>query len=518
MEFSPRLDSLIQVLDRTIELRPVYYSQKRYRLDSLRTALHNSIDMRERFGLLEVLFDEYNNFSIDTAMIAATHARAAAEQLRDEDSILRAMLMQAEGLRALAKYQESLKLLDSVSARAPESFRLKLLGRYAGLYYSLKDNAFASPEYKIYRDSVMHYRNQLAEIDKYPVSQAIYTLENLKDYGNYSQAINAYHEFILSHPDITPHERAILQYIVADAYDKSGSNDTAMQYLAEAAIYDLSTSDRKYNALPMLAKKMYQRGDIQHAYDYIMYSLADIRASNAYSRMPRVLEALPIISHTYDLRRKQLEQKEHVVRWVLAACIALVLLMLVVIYVDNKKLTRERQRLQQRNTVLADENQAANEQNESLVSAGKAREDYIGLLCRTCSDYINIMAQEHNSLMKIVKNGKMADIERMLLRMQAPDRMANFQKMFDQGIINLFPDYIDRFNQMLQEEHRIVPPTGELTPELRIFALMRLGITDTGQIASFLNYSPQTVYNYRFKIHSHLQVERDEFYETLQAI
>ena len=89
---------------------------------------------------------------------------------------------------------------------------------------------------------------------------------------------------------------------------------------------------------------------------------------------------------------------------------------------------------------------------------------------------------------------------------------------FDTAFLNLFPDYIDEFNSLLKPEERIDLPKGKLNTSLRIYALIRLGITDLTQIADFLHYSVQTVYNYKSKIKKASRVSPEEFEEKVKSI
>jgi DNA-binding NarL/FixJ family response regulator len=100
-----------------------------------------------------------------------------------------------------------------------------------------------------------------------------------------------------------------------------------------------------------------------------------------------------------------------------------------------------------------------------------------------------------------------------------PDELKEFFSLFDAIFLNIYPNFIDEFNSLLKEEEKIIPKADDiLTPELRVFALIRLGITDSSKIASFLHYSPQTVYNYKLKIRNKLLVSKDEFSVAMQQI
>ena len=90
---------------------------------------------------------------------------------------------------------------------------------------------------------------------------------------------------------------------------------------------------------------------------------------------------------------------------------------------------------------------------------------------------------------------------------------------FDSIFLNIYPDFIEEFNNLLVPEERIYPKQDELlTTELRIYALIRLGITDSNKIASFLRYSLRTVYNYRTKVRNKSAVTRGDFEDYVKKI
>ena len=93
-----------------------------------------------------------------------------------------------------------------------------------------------------------------------------------------------------------------------------------------------------------------------------------------------------------------------------------------------------------------------------------------------------------------------------------------FYAEFDQSFLKLYPDFVEKFNELLVPEARITPKPNSLTPELRIYALVRLGTTDSNQIARFLCYSVSTIYNYRVKIRNSAIGSRDDFEERVMHL
>lgn len=123
-------------------------------------------------------------------------------------------------------------------------------------------------------------------------------------------------------------------------------------------------------------------------------------------------------------------------------------------------------------------------------------------------------------LARKIKTGQLDDLYKTVNSSSfVANELKEFFYMFDSVFLKLYPKFIEQFNTLLQEDERICPKEGELlTPELRVFALIRLGITDSGKIANFLHYSAQTVYNYRLKVRNKSLLSKDEFMESVQQI
>ena len=96
---------------------------------------------------------------------------------------------------------------------------------------------------------------------------------------------------------------------------------------------------------------------------------------------------------------------------------------------------------------------------------------------------------------------------------------AKYYKNFDAIFLHVYPSFVSDFNELLLPEERIVLKEGELlNTELRIYALVRLGINDSVKIAELLHCSPQTVYNNRLKVRNKASVPKEQFAETVRLL
>ncbi len=168
----------------------------------------------------------------------------------------------------------------------------------------------------------------------------------------------------------------------------------------------------------------------------------------------------------------------------------------------NTKLLKVKQSLAEQNLRLQEMAGNLTRMNEQIQESNHIKEEHIGLLFNICSEYIYKQENDRKALLKIANTGSMADISKTLRgQSSTSDDFKLFISKFDTIFLSIFPNFVESFNALLKEEERVQLKEGELlTPELRIYALIRLGINDNSKIANFLHYSLQTVYNYRMKM------------------
>jgi len=99
------------------------------------------------------------------------------------------------------------------------------------------------------------------------------------------------------------------------------------------------------------------------------------------------------------------------------------------------------------------------------------------------------------------------------------DELQELLEHFDAVFLRLFPSFIDDFNALLRKDEKIIPADrNALNTDLRIFALIRLGIDESSKIAEFLHYSPNSIYAYRARIKNKATGNRDDFERQVKEI
>lgn len=515
---SSTADGAMAELDKVIELRPEIDRKKRNHLDSLLRDLEHDTTPEGRFLSNERLFDEYSAYSMDTALLMARRCMREAYAMGNDSLIAKALIMEAKGLKGMGDYSAALESLSKITGHWRDVYREEVLNRYISVYYSLTDYASSPQEAERYRKLMECYRDSVCILvgsgsDTYWLNKA----ESERMAGNPRSALAYIDSIAASNDNIV--DPGVVAYLRAKCMEELGNIEEAKRQYAIAAAIDIRGSVRKYEALQELARILSKEGDDEHAYKYIMCAITDIQKSNARSRIQRIAGYLPIITAAYTETQSRSSHNKTLLLIVVSALSVALLFAIFYIYRKNNNLKRERAILHEKNNELETLRKRMSEVNRSLEESAKVKEKYLGYLFNLCSEYIGSFDSYRMKIAKKVKSGNIKDIDALLSYQQNSEELRSFFHKFDSIFLDIFPDFIDKFNNLLTDGHQIRPHDGELlTPELRIYALVRLGINDSTQIAAFLHYSPQTVYNYRSRIRSYSWLPKEEFPRAVRTL
>lgn len=192
-----------------------------------------------------------------------------------------------------------------------------------------------------------------------------------------------------------------------------------------------------------------------------------------------------------------------------------------------KNLSRARNELQVAINQLKDLNNNLHEANaklsnlnNELFESNHVKEQYIANFLRICSNYIDKLDSYKKKVHKQIAARKVSELfESTKSNQLIEDELKEFYKNFDDTFLSIYPAFVKKVNALLQPDEQIILKKGELlNTELRIFALIRLGISDSSKIAKLLRYSNSTIYNYRVKVKNKAAVERDDFENYIMKI
>lgn len=500
---SSRADSLLLKLDQVIKERPIYMEQKELKLVELKRLLHRQIPDEERFAILGTLLDEYRSFNTDSALHMAEEREQIAIRLGNREYIDNARMNKADVLGMTGMYKEVMDLMRNIHIdRLPVDIHPYYYHIYRTVYGLMADYAVTAYEKKLYTELTDKYRDSLLLVNK--DNLLIHTLIQSDQYNvrnEYDKAIRLLTDYLALQKDYE-HDVAICAYTLSESYRLKGDKEKEKEYLIVSAMADMKTAVREYISLRKLAVLLYQEGDIERAYSYVKICMEDAAACNARLRKLEILEIFPIINDAYQ---QKTEKQQEQMKWALVSISLLSLFLLLAIfyvYKQMKKVAAARRevidankRLKELNDELHLSNAQLKEANHSIAENSYLKEEYIGRYMDQCSVYLEKMDNYRRSLGKIAATGNVEELYKNIKSSKFIEgELKEFYTNFDNTFLQLFPTFVEDFNALLADDEQISLKAGErMNTELRIFALIRLGITDSVKIAQFLRYSVTTI-------------------------
>lgn len=526
-------DTIYSTLYKLIEKKGIYVQQKKDKISRVKSMLAvPDISDSQRYDINHQLYDEYKTFISDSAIFYTEQNLKIARKRNDITRINESKLDLISLYIFSSMYIESKDSLKSIDKKTlPDWLLVKYYDCYKLLYSNYSQNNPYTRSYKatsdLYRDSLLNILDKKSNHYKIVYAEKLYDQQKLNESKQMLQTM-------LNQTKTDTHEKAVLAYALANIYMKEGNTDLQKRYYAISAICDIKNAIKENASMQALATVLYETGDIERAYDCIRSSMEDAMFSNARFRAYEASQIFPIIDLAY---KEKINGKNSELRsYLILACILSFFLVLAIVYTyrqmkrvarirkelyrTNVKLNELNDELQGTNSQLHIVNKELSEANTNLSEANQIKEAYIGHFLDLCSTYINKLEKYQNTLNKKAVEKKLDELYKML---KSSDMINNELKElyenFDNIFLHLYPNFVEEFNSLLLDEEKFVlKPNELLNVELRIFALIRLGITDSSKIASFLHYSANTIYSYRTRVRNKAAVPRDDFENKVMKI
>ncbi|PRD46564.1 DUF6377 domain-containing protein [Sphingobacterium haloxyli] len=506
--YHKQLDSLLHVLDKAIQDKATYAAKKEGSIDSLKTRLHVSSNVKDQIAITKEICLHYIVFMTDSALLYTRKLEKYALQTNDYEEYIDSELFRVRILKTMGLLKESVDILNTVDTlRISDDLKTFYLYTKMSVYSLLIKTSENNEEKKRYQTITASLRNRLVSGEALSPLDYIYvnTERLIQQEKQYDQALRDLRD---AYADLDPEEReaAILAYSIAKVYEEKGDTDKAIEYLARSAIADIKSGVKEYMSLRRLAAVLFEYGDVNRAYSYMKCSMQDAIFYNARLRTLESSEMFDFIDKAYQKKEDQRQILLLTILVIIMVLLAFIFFTLIYVYKQKRRLSITKDELSRSNKLLM-------ESNQSLSDSNILKEEYIGLYIGHFSDYLSKIEQFRLKAQKIAKTqGEQALLKFIDLSLDPKDNLEEFYKNFDETILRLFPNFVEEINKLLLEEERISFKTNHnLTPDLRIFALIRLGITDSIKIAYFLRYSVSTIYNYRTKMRNKAAGNRDEF-------
>ena len=186
---------------------------------------------------------------------------------------------------------------------------------------------------------------------------------------------------------------------------------------------------------------------------------------------------------------------------------------------SNKALKDSNNELKGSNDELKDSNKALRDANDELENTNAKRELMANAFIMLCYQYIERLDSQRKLVIRKIKANQQNELLSILSSSKrGTEESQNFFSQFDKIFLSLYPSFVNELNSLLIPEAQIeLKEDNELTPSLRVAALVRLGVTESPKIAGLLSYSLQTIYNYRSTL-KNSAIDKEHFEENLQKL
>ena len=521
------IDSLLKVLDSSVDNYQVFSNQKEEQLNKLKELLRYTNNDDQRYKICGQLYDDYKSYKSDSALTYAQKKLQIAEKMNNRWNLTDAKLNLASIMGTSGMYKESMDILETINIQDNPDLKAYYFHVYRTVYGFMADYTVSTREKERYNKLVSNFRDSLLVVNP-PNSETHIMVKTDQLIAN-KKSDEAIKILLSYYPTIKndKHTRAIIAFCISVTYQKQQNRENEKKWLIISAINDIQSATKDYISLRSLAFLLYKEGDIDRAYKYIKRSLEDALFCNARLRTYEISQMLPIIDQAYQ-HQSQARQRQLIISLISISLLSVFLLIAVLsVYRQMRKLSVARKDLSQANKLLNDLNKELSEtnkllkhSNETLSEANLIKEEYIGRYMDQCSAYIDKLDDYRRLLNKTATAGKIDDLIQTIKSKQfIEDELKEFYTNFDSTFLQLFPTFVEEFSALLVDNEEIQLKSGELlNTELRIFALIRLGISDSVKISHFLRYSLSTIYNYRTKLRNKSAVPRDEFESYVMKI
>jgi hypothetical protein len=520
-------DSLLNELDKTVADYQFYSNKKEIEINKLKGLLKYTSTDLQKYAIYGKLYSEYKSYQSDSALIYARKSFLIAKKLNDIQKINNARLNLASIMGTLGMYKEATDILNTININTTPDLKGYFFTVNSVVYGYMSDYAASPQEKEKYIVLTKKYRD--SSLNLYTTQSSPYIMAKSSRFletGKYNETLHLLLNYFPNIDHNSP-DRAVIAYIISQGYRQKKDPEQEKKWLTISAISDLQLAKKEYISLRSLAFIMYENGDIDRAYKYIKRSLEDALFCNARLRTYEISKMLPIINEAYQKQNET--NRLQLVLFLISASILSVFLLAVLflLFKQMKKLSKAKQDLSLANTQLSKLNkelhtfnEKLNETNYTLTEANILKEIYIGRYMDQCSDYIGKLDEYRRKLNVMATTGKMNNLISAVKSKQfIENELKDFYTNFDKTFLQLFPNFIEEFSNLLVDDEVIQLKEGELlNTELRIFALIRLGIKDSAKISTFLRYSISTIYNYRSQLKNKAAGPREEFEAKVMRI
>ena len=514
--------SLYQTLDSLMANEGDIIAQKQARLKMMVDGLNDpTLTDEHLFKIYEKIYDEYLAFNFDSAYYYINKNVTRWKTSGNADFYAASATRLAHLLAVSGLFDPAQRLLSQIHPdQINEDNKVRYYDQLGELNLYRSEMAQNTPYFQIYIDSVQYYRQKLMQVAPkesfaYITNHGGYICES----GDVDAAIRMFESYL---PSFQPGDRrySIIASTLAYFYSRKQQSDMQEKYLLLSAISDVKGCIRENISFRELTIFLMERGDLERSFQYISRASADAKAYGSRLRSLQVARLAPTIIHAYDVDRKA---AVHRTNQLLTAIIIVSILLFCYTIFAAWLLYRRRmsiRKIKQMNAELSQYNDEIQALNGQMKEDNLIKEEYIGRFLQLCSDLVHRGEERNKLLNRLARDRKLEDLYAELKSSDAINEgIRLFHQNFDTAFLNIYPNFIDEVNKLMTEENRFEKPDDakKLSTELRVLALIRLGITDNQRIADILRSSITTIYTYRSKMKARA-VSKDTFEDDICRI
>lgn len=532
-----QLDPLFAQLRSAIDSVSVYDSRQEKEIDKLKSNYSAVLgtDKSKAQTLCTQIFESYSKFCYDSATVYIAKSIQLAQEIGDKTKELEARILQARYYGKGGSCVEAIHLINTIDEDAVPQSLLPLFYDAVRAIYIEAGNSLRHPQLRQdYLDKSRDYREKLYATQDSTAFDILMLREAKSRYDQKFDEALALNDRQLKLAQPETRRFSEVAFFRSCTYRDMGNTEMQKYWLLLSCLGDLRHSIKDQASLWSLAEYLAEEGDVELSYLLIRTSHDGLRTYNAPLRYLQSVNVLSMIDQSYQIMTED-QNTKLLFMLVLTSILALLLLgATTYIYRQMKRLSMARQQLHTANEELQELNAQLNstveslnvsncklaESNDKLAESNTIKDVYIGRFLALCSEHMKKMESFRSTVLKKEKSGQLEEfLSKARMRELKAKEVADFTRDFDEAFLHIVPTFIEEFNALLKPECRTVPPEEfTLTTELRIFALIRLGINDSSKIAEFLHYSVQTIYNYRSTVKNNAIGSRNDFEDRVRMI
>ena len=523
---------LYQQLDSLLDRQQDIIADKEKHIKTIKDGIKSSFKTSEyEYSFNNQLYDEYMAFNFDSAH---HYISRNINLLKKEDGSAFGLMQKltpdleassrirmAHILAVAALFGKAENILDAVN---PENLsnerKVEYYDQCGELYLYRSELAQYTPYFKEYIDSAQYYRQLILQIAprnsfQYIFNNATYTCEK----GNIDKGIKLLegHLKTLKQGD---RRYSIVASTLAYFYSKKKQPQMQEHYLLLSAISDVSGSILENNSMRELSTILLKKKNFRKAFAYLQHASKDARTYGSRLRSLQAARMAPVVIQAYDDERSHTLHRTNMLLAIISVVSLLLIGTVVYIVLLAKKRRLANSKIQQMNKELSDHNQEIRQLNQQMKEANHIKDEYIGRFLELCSAMLHNGEERHKQLNRLAREHKIDELYAEMKSMKPINKGKDqFYTNFDTAFLNIYPNFIGEVNKLMEDNAQFDQQgdNEKMNTELRVLALIRLGITDNQKIADILRSSLTTIYTYRSKMKARAK-DKDSFEGNVKSI